>query len=49
MLEVNENTVKTRLSLARTKIRAALEIREKREGVILYGIPPALGRIDNVL
>lgn len=42
MLETNENTVKTRLSLARVKIRAALEEKEKKEGIKLYGIPLAL-------
>jgi len=42
MLETNENTVKTRLSLARAKIRAALEEKEKKEGIKLYGIPLAL-------
>ena len=42
MLGTNENTVKTRLSLARAKIRAALEEKEKKEGIKLYGIPLAL-------
>lgn len=42
MLELNENTVKSRLSLARAKIRAALEEKEKKEGIKLYGIPLAL-------
>lgn len=41
-LEINENTVKSRLSLARAKIRHALEEKEKREGIKLYGIPLAL-------
>ena len=42
MLETNENTVKSRLSLARAKIRKALEEKEKKEGIKLYGIPLAL-------
>ena len=42
MLELNENTVKSRLALARAKIRAALEEKEKKEGIKLYGIPLAL-------
>jgi len=41
-LELNENTVKTRLSLARAKIRAALEEKEKKEGIKLWGVPLAL-------
>lgn len=41
-LETNENTVKSRLALARAKIRAALEEKEKKEGIKLYGIPLAL-------
>jgi len=45
MLEISENTVKTRLSLARAKIRAALEDKEKREGIRLYGVPIALASI----
>ena len=42
MLETNENTVKSRLALARAKIRAALEEKERTEGIRLYGIPLAL-------
>ena len=42
LLELNENTVKSRLALARGKIRAALEEKEKKEGIKLYGIPLAL-------
>ena len=42
MLETNENTVKSRLALARAKIRAALEEKEKKEGIKLWGIPLAL-------
>lgn len=42
MLDLNENTVKSRLALARAKIRAALEEKEKKEGIKLYGIPLAL-------
>ena len=41
-LETNENTVKSRLALARAKIKAALEEKEKREGIKLYGFPIAL-------
>jgi len=41
-LELNENTVKSRLSLARAKIRAALEEKEKKEGIKLWGVPIAL-------
>jgi RNA polymerase sigma factor (sigma-70 family) len=41
-LEVNENTVKSRLSLARAKIRAALEEKERKEGIKLWGIPISL-------
>jgi len=42
LLELNENTVKSRLALARGKIRTALEEKEKKEGIKLYGIPLAL-------
>ena len=45
MLELNENTVKTRLSAARAKIRVALEGKAEKEGVKLWGIPLALGPI----
>ncbi len=41
-LDINENTVKSRLSLARAKIRVALEEKEKKEDIKLYGIPLAL-------
>ena len=41
----NENTVKTRLSLARAKIRSALEHKEQRDGIRLYGVPLALGAV----
>ena len=42
ILGTNENTVKTRLSLARAKIRAALEYKAEKEGIKLWGIPLAL-------
>ena len=45
MLETNENTVKTRLALARQKIRAALEDKAKNEGIKLWGIPLGLTQI----
>ena len=44
-LETNENTVKSRLSAARAKIRAALEEKEKKEGIKLWGIPLSLTEI----
>ena len=44
LLELNENTVKSRLALARGKIRAALKEKEKKEGIKLYGIPLLLPR-----
>ena len=42
ILETNENTVKSRLLLARAKIKAALEEKEKKEGIKLWGIPLSL-------
>jgi RNA polymerase sigma factor (sigma-70 family) len=39
-LAVSENTIKTRLSLGREKIRKALEELEDKEGIKLYGIAP---------
>lgn len=42
MLYVNENTVKSRLALARKKIRAELERKNREEGIKLYGVPLAL-------
>ena len=44
-LETNENTVKTRLSAARAKIRAALEEKAEKEGIKLWGIPLVLAPI----
>jgi len=41
-LSVNENTVKSRLALAREKIRAELERREDEEGLKLYNTIPLL-------
>jgi|GEM_PF-6344892 len=41
-LSCNENTVKTRLSLAREKIRAELEKREDEDGLKLYNAVPLL-------
>ena len=41
-LETNENTIKTRLSMARAKIRAALEEKAEKDGIKLWGIPLAL-------
>ena len=40
-LETNENTIKTRLSMARAKIRAALEEKAEKEGIKLWGSPLA--------
>ncbi|MCL1866275.1 MAG: sigma-70 family RNA polymerase sigma factor [Oscillospiraceae bacterium] len=39
-LAVSENTVKTRLSLARVKIKKELEKMNKKEGIKLYSIAP---------
>ena len=46
-LETNENTIKTRLSMARAKIRAALEEKAKKDGIKLWGVafPLALAPI----
>ena len=44
-LETNENTIKTRLSMARAKIRAALEEKAEKEGIKLWGIPLVLAPI----
>ena len=44
-LEINENTVASRLYLARAKIRAALEEKEKKEGIKLWGIPLSLAEV----
>lgn len=44
-LDISEGTVKSRLSAARAKIRAALEEKERKEGIKLYGIPLALAPI----
>jgi len=38
-LETNENTIKTRLSVARAKIRKALEELAENKGIKLWGIP----------
>jgi len=45
LLQINENTIKSRLALARAKIRAALEEKERKEGIRLYGIPLDLSHI----
>jgi len=39
VLQINENTVKSRLMLARAKIKAALEELERKEGIRLYVFP----------
>lgn len=39
ILNTNENTVKSRLALARDKIRKELERLNKEEGIKLYGVP----------
>jgi len=44
-LETNENTVKTRLSMARAKIRTALEEKAEKEGIKLWGLPIVLAPI----
>jgi len=44
-LETNENTVKTRLSMARAKIRAALEEKAEKDGIKLWGVPLVLAPI----
>ena len=41
-LDCSEGTVKSRLSLARAKIRQELERKNKEEGIRLYGVPMAL-------
>ena len=41
-LDTNENTVKSRLSLARAKIRTALEEKAKKDGIKLWGVPLVL-------
>lgn len=41
-LGVNENTVKSRLALARAKIKSELERKEREEGIKLYAVPLAL-------
>jgi len=44
-LETNENTIKTRLSMARAKIRAALEEKAEKDGIKLWGVPLVLAPI----
>ena len=41
-LETNENTVKTRLSMAREKIRKELERLNDEDGIKLYGVVPLM-------